>query len=206
MPECPSDCLIESIPARLHTTVRKDGVVEVRSFQQVKDSDRLFMRHLPLPVGEPYGFGGAKIPTHDHLADQSVNSELINVPDGCACDVLFNTKDGNYFSNYQIACFAVNEIRALKTPNPNTTIIKDRFNNSVQPTDVFTFDVIHSPTPCMYPHCVIRAMKNEKPIENKQVSDGMKTLLRAKFAELAECRRLEMERLGPSSQPTCPNP
>ena len=202
MPECPSDCLITSIPARLHTTVRKDGVVEVRPIQQIEDSDRLFMRHPPLPDAKGYGF---RIPEHSHLADQSVNSEMINIPDGTARDVLLDTKYGNHFSQYQIACFAVNEIRALKAPNPNT-IVMDRFNNVLKSADVYAFDVIHNPTPCMYPHCIIRAMKNDNPIENKQVSEGMKTLLRARFAALAECRRLEMESLPIQSYPPCPNP
>ena len=191
MPECPPECTIASIPARLHTSVKNDGKVDVRLVQRVDDSDRLFMRHPPLPDGGGYGF---KIPEHDHLADQSVNSEVINVPNGCVRDVLFDTKHGNHYFSYQIACLAVSEIRTLEVAN-NNTIEKDRLGNVVRPADIYTFDVRHVPAQCMYPHCIIHAMKNDKPIENKHVRDVMKTVLRSEFAKLAERRRLEIARI-----------
>lgn len=204
MQECLFDCPIASIPARLHSATKQDGKVSARAIvPQIDDADCLFMRHPPLPDGQGYGFNGVKIPSHDHLADQSVNSKLLNVPDGHPCDVLFNTKDGNHYSAFQIACFVVSEIRDIKIGNPNT-IQKDRLGNTIKSADVYTFDVKHQPTPCMYPHCIVQAMKNNNQIENKQIRDVMKTLIRSRFAELAERRRLEMDVLMKSSSERIP--
>jgi hypothetical protein len=64
----------------------------------------------------------------------------------------------------------------------------DRHGAVIQ--DTFTFEIVHTPTPCMYPHCEILAKKNGVP--PKKIAAGIKTTVRTKFADLAELNRLEM--------------
>jgi hypothetical protein len=110
MGESGRDCLIAGIPNRLHTGNKT-------ALKSVSADDWLFMRHEPLGHGEPYGF---EVPGHQHLEDQSVNSEKINGPEGNPRDVLFDTRRGQHYSGYQIACFGVSEVVGLEIPNENT--------------------------------------------------------------------------------------
>lgn len=181
MPGYESDCPIKDIPRRLHTAGRA-------RCEHIENDDRLFMRHPPLPAGEPYGF---EIPGHAHLEDQSANSDKLNTPSGLARDVLFDTARGNHFFGFQIACFDVTALRDLCIPNPNT-VRKGRDGKVIQDADIYTFEVRHDPTPCMFPHCVIEARKNGQP--PTKVSSGIKAAIRMKFADLAEHNRIEMLR------------
>lgn len=172
-------CGITTIPSRLHTRGRQ-------KVPTLTHDDRLFVRHEPLPLGEDYG---CRIPGHDNLEDQSANSEKLNSPKGYACDVLFDCKNGNHYLDFQFACLDVKRIHQLALPNENT-IQYDRYGNVKKNADIYTFEVTHSPTICMYPHCEILAKKNGTPV--KKVSPGFKTTIRTKFADLAELNRLEM--------------
>src|ERR1043166_1257067 len=157
-------CGIRSIPSRLHTKNRQKRSALDRE-------DRLFIRHAPLEEGCEYGF---QIPGHDHLEDQSANSERLNNSGGYACDVLFDCKNGNHHVTFQIACIDIFRVRELAIPNENT-IRKGRDGTIIQAADIYTFEPIHEPVPCMYPHCVIRARKNNSPA--KKVSSGIKTAI-----------------------------
>ena len=172
-------CGIQTVPLRLHTSGREKAPT-------VANDDRVFIRHEPLGLGEVYG---CRIAGHDSLEDQSANSEFLNGPKGFACDVLFDCKNGEHYVDYHFACLNVSHIHQLAFPNANT-IRRDRFGNIIQDADIYTFEVVHMPTPCMYPHCEILAKKNG--IAPKKVAAGVKTIVRAKFAELAELNRLEM--------------
>ncbi len=136
----------------------------------------LFMRHPPLPVGEDYGF---EIPGHDHLNDQSVNSDRLN-PEGLMADVLFDTKNGNHLIHWQIACLDARSVRALKFLNEKSKIVSKGVVKYLG--DVYTFDVAHDPTPCMYPHCIIVSKKNSAVAG---VTSAAKTGLRMLFADIA---------------------
>ena len=172
-------CGIRTIPSRLHTRDRKAA-------PNLCPEDRLFIRHTPLPDGSGYEF---QIPGHDHLENQSANSELLNRPDGFACDVLFDCRNGRHHLGHQIACLEVTSVQDLLIPNQNT-IRKDRKGAIIADPDIYTFIVVHNPTPCMYPHCEILACKNGKP--SNKVSSGIKTTVRMRFAELAERNRSRM--------------
>jgi hypothetical protein len=180
MAASPDKCRIKDIPRRLHT--------RRRSTKHVSSEDFLYIRHPPLPAGQPYvgqieGF---------RLQDQSGNSQLINVPHGEARDVLFNTKNGDHYVGYQIAKLPVAAIRQFKYPNASSVRYKD--GRALNEPDEFTFDVRHVPTPCMYPHCVIRTAKNGTDLGNRRVAEGVRTAIRIGFAELAERNREEMLR------------
>jgi hypothetical protein len=178
MPALPLKCSIRDIPRRLHTGARQPAVV-------ARD-DNLFMRHPPLPAGESYHL---EIPQHKCLEDQSANSEKLNVPNGVPQDVLYNTKHGRHHTSWQIARLPVGEILGLRIPNANT--LRLNIDGTVkQQADVFSFEVIHEPDPCMYPHCVIYALKNGK--RPKEVASGIRSEIRAEFARIAESNRQQM--------------
>lgn len=178
MLECALEkCSIDGIPRRLHAAGR-------RMWLALDVDDRLFMRHPPLKGGVEYVF---EIPGHSHLADQSVNSERINTPSGKIRDVLYDTVKGQHHFDFQIACLDLKDIEALAVPNQNT-IKRDKKGNIVHDADIWSFRVSHEPVPCMYPHCVIRALNNNQPA--KSVSDGIKSVIRMNFADLAEKQRL----------------
>jgi hypothetical protein len=179
MPASLPKCGIATIPSRLHARGRQ-------KVPTIAQDDRMFIRHEPLSDGEGYG---CRIPGHDNIEDQSANSEKLNAPHGFACDVLFDSKKGDHHLNYQFACLDVFRIHQLALPNQNT-ILYDRHGNIKKSADVYTFEVTHSPTECMYPHCEILAKKNGALI--KRVSPGFKTAIRTKFADLAELNRSEM--------------
>ena len=133
------------------------------------------------------GYGDC-IPEH-RILDQSANSKLLN-RGGRVCDVLYDTKNGSHWLTYQIAKLDVADILALELPNENT-IRKDREGNTIYSGDVYTFQVEHQPTMCMFPHCEIVALKNG--VKQSQVnSNAMKTTIRAQFARIAEKARMEM--------------
>ncbi|MFT5465999.1 MAG: hypothetical protein ACI8UO_001096 [Verrucomicrobiales bacterium] len=170
------------IPERLHTNGRT-------AVDRVDDEDNLFMRHEPLP-SDGHGYG-AQIPGHRHLNNQSVNSDDLN-SDGWACDVLLNTKTGNHYFDYQIACFRAGDIRDLTVPNENTTVFDNEGNIKRSP-DIYEFKVRHDPADCMYPHCLLLARKNGGDPPSK-IGNSMKTVLRKWFAKLAERNREKMSK------------
>ena len=171
-------CPIRGIPRRLHTGTRKPKVVPV--------DDSLFVRHPPLPVGEPYHL---EIPEHAHLEDQSANSDTLNTPCGVPPDVLYDTRYGRHerYAVWQIAKLPVAEILALNIPNKNTLVLNA---DGTVKADELSFEVVHAPEPCMYPHCVIYALKNGK--RPREVASGFKTAVRSEFARIAEKYRQEM--------------
>ena len=103
-------CGIRTIPSRLYTSDRV-------SVLALDSRDRLFIRHAPLPNGGAYGF---QIPGHDHLEDQSANSERLNSPGGYSCDVLYDSSNGKHHIADQIACLDVFRILELVVPIENT--------------------------------------------------------------------------------------
>src|SRR6266480_5096962 len=141
MPVSQADCHIASIPSRLHT----EGRAAVSSLPR---NDWLYMRHKPLPLFKTYG---SYIPGHDKLADQSANSRLLDKPLGSPNDVLFDTENGNHYRTWQIAAFSLDEVTALSLPNEYTRFRKIKGVQVEVPPDIYTFRVIHRPTPCMYP-------------------------------------------------------
>jgi hypothetical protein len=150
--------------------------------------DNLFIRHEPLPLGQGYHLA---IPGHKHLEDQSANSEKLNGLCGVPPDVLYDTRYGRHerYASWQIAKLPVAEILTLNIPNPNTRILNP--DGSVK-VDKLSFEVIHDPQPCMYPHCEIYAIKNGK--RPPKVASGFKTAVRAEFARIADKHRREMLR------------
>lgn len=176
MQELPLDCHIGDIPSRLHALDRP--VIPIG------DDDWLYMRHPPLADDLGYAF---EIPGH-RVEDQSVNSEKLNQPDGNPRDVLFDTRFGNHHIEMQIARLGAGEVRSLDIPNINT-IRKNGKGEIIQDADRYRFEVVHKPTPCMYPHCEIITLKNG---ERKPVSSGIKSAIRWAFAQIADRHRHKM--------------
>lgn len=169
-------CKIDSIPERLHS-ITKDIVVEI------SDDDFFYMRHKKIE-----GAYDGNIPDH-RIEDQSVHSKLMNEPTGCPEDVLYDSKNGDHFSEleYSYAIFDHLSIKSLDLPNINTEVKKDGV--VVTPADVCTFKVRHDPTPCLYPHCeIILHVNGER--KNKLASRYMKRLIKSKFAIIAEKNRM----------------
>lgn len=171
-------CWISNIPERLHS--------KGQSRRTILASDRVIIRHEPLPDGKGYGF---EIPGHRHLEDQSANSQLLNSPEGFYCDVLYDCKEGKHYFGWEVACLDVEDLTTLALPNDNTLVRNS--DGSTKAVDIFSFEVVHDPTPCMYPHCQIFALKDGMRVKKIQ-SGFMKTLIRARFAKLAEINREEM--------------
>src|SRR3954471_5160490 len=142
------ECTIRDIPRRLHR--------RRRAVRLVPEHDWLFMRHPPLGPAEHYGLGWEG---QFSVRDQSVNSKLLNRPIGRPQDVLYDTRYGNHFWHYEIAGFRAKEIRALIFPNPNS-VQRDRNGQPKNDPDIFSFQLVHDPKPCMYPHCEILTFRN----------------------------------------------
>src|SRR6266508_6438470 len=178
MAASPDKCRIKDIPRRLHT--------RRRPVKHVSAEDFLYVRHPSLPLGQQYVGQVDRL----RLQDQSGNSHLINVPNGDPRDVLFNTKTGDHYVGYQIARLPVEAIRQFRFPNRAS--VRYKHGRALNEPDEFTFDVKHVPTPCMYPHCVIRTARNGTDLGNRHVAEGVRTAIRVGFAELAERNREEM--------------
>jgi hypothetical protein len=182
MVDLPDECHIADIPHRLHTA-KKPLVAPLNG------DDFLYLRHPPLPLGEPYLL---QIPGHRHLENQSVISHQLNTPDGEPEDARFDGVNGNHCLDCQIARLSVAEVQSLNLPNENSSkIVKVKGMTQKTQPDIFTFEVVHAPIPCIYPHCEIIAYKNGKPI--KDVANSMKTIIRREFAKIAERHRAAME-------------
>jgi hypothetical protein len=177
MPASVVECKIPSIPARLHTRGRAPVTV-------LSASDWLYMRHPP----QRALWYGSQIPGHDHLADQSVNSRLLNRPNGSPRDVLYNDTGGPHRWDWGIAAFSVRQLSQLVLPNVNTQFKKVK-GQPVGP-DLYTFRVLHTPTPCLYPHCEIHAYKNGTRIKpTVKIKNSMRSVIRKRFARLADRNR-----------------
>ena len=168
-------CRIDSIPDRLHSIGK--GIVKI-----IADTDFFYMRHERIE-----GAYLNSIPNH-RVEDQSVHSKLLNLEFGCPEDVLYDSKNGNHFaeSEYSYAVFDHLSIKKLDIPNLNTIMKKDGI--VVKNADRYTFKVKHDPTPCIYPHCEIILVVNDREKE-KLGSRHMKALIRTHFARIAEKNR-----------------
>lgn len=181
-----SDYTGHDIPVRLWTSGRRGHVIS--------EQDRLYMRHAALDDGGPYAF---QIPGHAKLEDQSVNSHRVN-RFGTPRDVLFDTKRGNHYWDFQIACFNVRDIYTLQLPNQNS--IQRKADGSLKKdADIFTFEIRHTPDEHMYPHCIIEAKKNGESV--KDVPKTMRTAIRSQFAQIAERNRQTMLKFHQPGKP-----
>lgn len=185
MQEPETECRTAGIPRRLHKNYRP--VCEVPS------GDWLYLWH-PASTGS-YGF---EIFGKFRVESQSFNSHALNEPDGNPRDVLYDTETGRHRLELQIARVGVDDIRSLDIPNDNT-VVKDAMGKIIEYRDRYRFEVVHKPTPCMYPHCQLVTLKNgqQKPVN----SSDMKTAIREAFAELAERHREEMSATYPPGGP-----
>src|SRR5947208_1435373 len=123
-------CPIPDIPGRLHSKGRS-------SVNSLYPKDWLYMRHPPRR-----GFWyGSYIPGHDHLADQSANSKILNNPAGHPRDVLYDESGKPHHWDWGITGFSVRQLNELALPNPNTLFRKVK-GQPVGP-DVYTFRVDH---------------------------------------------------------------
>ncbi len=103
--------------------------------------------------------------------------------------MLYDTKTGDHYFDLQIARLPVADILALRIPNENT-IIYNKDGSIREPAKVFSFEVKHEPTPCMYPHCAIYALRDgDRP---RKVASGIQSAIRLAFAQIAERSREEM--------------
>jgi hypothetical protein len=174
------------IPARLWRSGRKPRAISPR--------DMVYLRHDAMRIGTPYGF---IIPGHPPLEDQSFNSHEIN-RFGTPRDVLFDTQRGEHHWDDQIACLEVKDLSDLKFPNEDT--IQWRADGSRKSgLDIITFELRHAPIERMYPRCVLEAKKNGVPLTD--LPKPLRTILRARLAELAERNR---EPMAPMYRPKAP--
>lgn len=176
MPELkPERCNTKGIPYRLHTNGRS-------KHKNLSSEDRFFLRHPPIINQVGYGF---EIPQF-RLTRQSGNSEQINL-NGKIRDVLYDTKEGKHHKDFQIASLPLKDISNLSIPNPNSNT-KNNKGAVIKPADIYSFEVVHEPTSCMYPHCEIITNKNGNPV--KDVSSPLvKSTIRLKMAEIADLHR-----------------
>ena len=170
---CDQDCEHSAIPPRLHARGRL--VVGL-----ISAGGRLFLFHDHVPsaqrIGSWFKYRGN---------NQSVISDELN-KDGDCRDVLWDTRTGELHSSKMIVCLPVDEVRRVEFPDNNVARRDPRNGNKLPflPEDYFTFDVIHQPEPCMYPHCEIRAMKMNE-LQSK-MTKGMQNIARESFREIAE--------------------
>src|ERR1700677_1612330 len=174
MVDLPVECQFPDIPPRLHRAGRAPVA-------ELDENDWIYMRHTALPAGEPYV---GQIPGHNHFDDQSVVSHNLSMPDGLPTDARYDGEHGHHCWECQIARFSVQEIHGLNLPNENTKIIKVK-GQPPEPA-IYTFRVVHVPTECIYPHCEIHAFKDGVRLQADIGSKPMRSLIRKKFAEIAE--------------------
>ncbi len=183
MVELQAECHIADIPRRLHWGGRP--------IREVPADDWIYMWHLPVPGS----YMESDIFASFRVDGQSFNSHKLNHPNGDPRDVHYDTRYGKHRPEMQIARFGVGEVKLLDLPNKNTER-KDRDGRLI--CDRYTFQIEHKPTPCMYPHCELVALKDGK---KRTVSPGVKTLIRDSFEEIAERHREKMSASYPPGSP-----
>ena len=105
-------------------------------------------------------------------------------------DVFWDTNTGNRLVDFMAVCLPVVEVRGVTYPDKRVTRRDPRTHQILEPLpeDYVSFDVVHEPVACMYPHCEIRPMKNGSPVK---LSEGMNNRTREVFAEIANKYRSE---------------
>lgn len=172
MQTCEEGCNHPNIPSRLHAigrpvidNLKSDFMVYM--FYKREDLEKGFAQKFQIRV-----------------ETQSVVSEELN-PEGNASDALWNSKTGEYQNEHLVIGFPVNDIRSIRFPDERVRQ-KDPRNPRMylpqSPEEDITFEVVHVPVGCMYPHCDI------KPItpNNTSISKGLRSIAREKFGAIAQ--------------------
>jgi hypothetical protein len=154
-----ADCSAKGIPERLH----RDNRLTIQSFS---DKEKLWMRFDPshkLVEGKPS-------PGILRSNKQSVNREFPEAqPPTHMEDVLYNINGPPHHLDSGILEFKVSHVNTLQKEHPT------------EPEKVFTFQIIHDPERCMYPHCEIRAYLNGSELDEIRPS-RIKTWLREQIS------------------------
>jgi hypothetical protein len=178
MQDSDDECLRKRIPSRLHTLDRKP-------VPEFAATESLFVRHEPLGSAATYI---GQIPLPKNVEDQSANREKFCES---ALDVLYDTKEGNHFYDYEIAKVKVGDIEAFRYEAIGPEKRNER-GEKIQEVRRFTLKAIHEPTRCMYPHCTIQLYENGEKFERNDAPKSAKTNIRREFAKLANQYRAEM--------------
>jgi len=115
---------------------------------------------------------------------QSVVSEQLN-PEGNASDALWNSKTGEYQEEHLVLGFTVHAVQSIRFPDGRVRR-KDPQNPKqylpLSPEEHVTFEVVHMPVRCMYPHCDV------KPVtpNNTPISKGLRSIARERFGAIAQ--------------------
>lgn len=171
------DCTSKGIPPRLHTMGRAaDPHFDAAEF--------LYLRHEACGGDEYIG----QIPIPRKVEDQSVNRGKYS---DSPLDVLYDTENGNHYTQWQIAKLQVGPVEKIEF----------RYREPLDPlkepkrNELYTLKVLHDPTRCMYPHSVMQLMKNNAKFDQKEAMNSAKTVIRRDVCKIANLYRREMLRL-----------
>ncbi len=167
-------CQFETIPEYLHSN-EKSAVNEI-------NEDDLFYMWFKGDLDE----GSRMIPGHNKLHNQSVDSDLLN-PSGSASDVLFDTKNGEHNHEKGLSTATLDH-KSIISFRKIDELKQVRLNKEVvYPKPVYTFKVVHSPTPCKFPHCeIILNVDDKQETEDSYIiNKTMKTYIRLRFRNIA---------------------
>lgn len=176
MSVCKETCEAPGIPAYLHGTEREPSIIS--------PTDRLYLWYKEKP-----GISEFLLQEFD-CAAQSANSHELN-PDGSPEDVLYDVVNGGKPANRRLACLAVEEILTASFPNTFSTVKDPVTKRQVPVNETYTWEVVHDPTGCMFPHCEIRAKCNGAFVTEVQ-SRSFRSKLRGEFSQLAARFREEL--------------
>lgn len=156
-------CSEKGIPEYLHQNGRaSDDAFEAH--------EKLYHRVAPVIMSgakvSPAVFKTTKVP------GMSLNREKLSATSD---DVLFDGVTGHYHSKWGIIEFTVESTEDIRATHP-------------QEAREYRIRIIHRPIQCMYPHCELEVLENEKPVSEVS-SKLVKTALRSKLAEKSRCIR-----------------
>ncbi len=185
-----------NLPARLHVNGRE-------TVEEIEKDDFFYMRY-PATGSGVNGFKFLvkvpaktiiqehdKISGHDHLEDQSVNSKLLNTPDGKCSDVLLDPTTGEPRPGWGAVAIAHQSILEFEFEDPSQLKkVAESRTPPTEPVDRYTFKVRHDPTTCMYPHCVIELYRGDKLITDLK-NKTVQTYIRTEFSKYA-CKYAEL--------------
>lgn len=124
------------VPSYLHTNLRKPD-------QIFADSELLFRHFIPVVADE---IPGDQI----DVKQTSMNrNKYLNNPN----DSLYSLRDYTLKNNYKVFGIQVDKLRNFISKLEDKKLIR-----------LFSFSILHDPTPCMYPHTIVQAFENGSPV------------------------------------------
>ena len=157
------NCTLTYIPQRLHW-----GNKETLIAFQI--ADIIYRRCKPKELENPYA-------TVTPLWDISHNiGTCCGIQLSEESDVLYSIKEDEEVERYDKLTFQLR----IKSLNENSIYSKEFVQVKDNINYIGKLELIHDPTPCMYPHCIFRIWVNDVKVDRDNYRQGLKKLNKLK--------------------------